>query len=171
MQTKRKSQSMYIVDGNLARQLEVVREPNKDNIIIAKQKKRKKIKKAKNLKIHKVFLIIAIMLTVGGCVILLNAQMKLKNNYTQISKLEKNLNNIEEENLKLKEQLNKPVDLNKIYDIATNKLGMIENSNDKIIYYDKKNTAYMNQLAEVPVDNSKDTASINLNSFVQGLVR
>jgi len=46
--------------------------------------------------------------------------------------------------------MNKSVDLNQIYEIATEQLGMVYPSYDQIVYYTRKDSGYVRQYEDIP---------------------
>lgn len=95
--------------------------------------------------------VFAVYATVALAVILvfalkmLAAQTALASAADQVTRLESTLNSINQENAKLEALVEAGVDLEYIYQVATEELGLVEASNSQIIYYDQIESGYVRQ--------------------------
>jgi len=74
----------------------------------------------------------------------------LKKNEQAVTALQSQLQTVQEQNNSLKESLNKTIDLDEIYQIATGRLGMVYAGEDQVIYYDSSNNDYIRQYESIP---------------------
>jgi cell division protein FtsB len=68
----------------------------------------------------------------------------------QIESTEEELGNLKADNALLERQLQTYVDLDHIYDVAVNELGMVHPSEDQVIYYSQVESEYVRQYDEIP---------------------
>ena len=67
-----------------------------------------------------------------------------------IKTLETRLDTLRTENDALEKSIDTSVDLNKVYEVATNELGMVRVGQDNIIQYDKTESEYVKQYEDIP---------------------
>lgn len=164
----KKVQQKSYVDGNTVRKLDTTpikekqRVVRKNNIII---KKRKRRKSKHNLK-YKWMLFFSICLTVFACIIVIKAEMNIVFKLRNIQSMETKLSNIEHQNILLKEQINKPINPDEIYRIATEKLNMILPTEDNIKYYKDKDSTYVLQKNSIPKDVNHSNTISGIASFI-----
>ena len=95
--------------------------------------------------------VFAIYATVALAVIMvfalkmLAAQTALASAADQVTRLESTLNSINQENAKLEALVEAGVDLEHIYQVATEELGLVEADNSQMIYYDQIESGYVRQ--------------------------
>ena len=77
-------------------------------------------------------------------------QSKLTSTIKQTQKNESNLEKLRNENDSLENMIATYVDLDHIYDVATNKLGMIYAKKNQVITYEKTENEYVRQFDEIP---------------------
>ncbi|NLJ89525.1 MAG: hypothetical protein GX323_01380 [Clostridiales bacterium] len=101
-------------------------------------------------------LIVAIGFTLFLGIDYIKTQTNITTLNKNIIKAEKELANIKEENRIHKEQLSANLNLQEIYNIATNEYGMVRPSDDQVIYFDTTLTEFVKQYEEIPhnVDSS-----------------
>lgn len=167
---KRFNQRMYYVDGSSARQLDTVSQPSptRENEIIKRQKLRKRVKRQKRFLGYKITLMMCMFATLVGGVVLVGAETQVRNKSREIQKLENELNEIVNLNNVLIAESEKAIDLDEIYTIATNELGMVEPSEDQVRYYERDEKSYVEQYAQIPNESSKSEGITSLADFILG---
>ncbi|NMB44416.1 MAG: hypothetical protein GX995_09845 [Clostridiales bacterium] len=95
-------------------------------------------------------LILAIGMTLFLGIDFIKTQTTISSLDKSIIQAEKELTNLKEENRIHKEQLSASLDLQKVYDIATNEYGMVRPSDDQVIYFDSTLTEFVKQYGEIP---------------------
>ncbi len=111
--------------------------------------------RAKALKMdmpYVIFLGIAMAITLSACVVYLNLQLTLTQRSTEISTLKSELTTITNENVAAQERMSRGIDLENVYDLATNTYGMVPITKNDIIEYDDNNSDYVQQYSEIPTD-------------------
>lgn len=68
----------------------------------------------------------------------------------QIEEKEQKLEEVRADNAVLERQLQTYVDLDYIYEVATQELGMVHPDQDQVIYYDQVESEYVRQYDEIP---------------------
>lgn len=81
---------------------------------------------------------------------LLAAQTALASAADQITTLESTLNQINQENTKLEALVEADMDLEYIYQVATNELGLVATGDSQVIYYDQIESGYVRQNEIIP---------------------
>lgn len=95
--------------------------------------------------------VFAVYATVALAVILvfalkmLAAQTALASAADQVTRLESTLNSINQENAKLEALVEAGMDLEHIYQVATDELGLVEADDSQMIYYDQIESGYVRQ--------------------------
>lgn len=74
----------------------------------------------------------------------------LDTHMNSIKTLETRLDTLRTENDALEKSIDTSVDLNKVYEVATNELGMVRVGQDNIIQYDKTESEYVKQYEDIP---------------------
>lgn len=74
----------------------------------------------------------------------------LDTHMNSIKTLETKLDALRTENDALEKSIDSSVDLNKVYEVATNELGMVRVGQDNIIQYDKTESEYVKQYEDIP---------------------
>lgn len=170
--TRRYNQTNYI-DGNTVRKLEPApyrpHRPERENIPgdhkHAPQPDRQKLRRqqahqeiaARNqarvakmdLK-YTLFLGMAVVTTLLVCVFYLSLQSQLTQQSKSITKLKQQLNTVTDANLATQERINSAIDLEKVYKIATEEMGMVYASEDQIVYYVSNDNDYVKQYKDIP---------------------
>ncbi len=99
---------------------------------------------------YTLFLGFSVAVLIGACLIMLMAQSELTSARKNAASLESTLAAVEEENRVLEEGLNATVDLEMIYNTATEEYGMVYAGEDQVIYYNSSNNDYVRQYGEIP---------------------
>lgn len=145
-----------LVDGSNAKKLQVLPNYTEEEIKqtpLQRPKKRKAVKPAMNF-----FTLFMLCLAIGGtlytCVNYLKVQTGILENKQNITKLEKQLVKLQNENSAAMTELNTSLDLKNIYEVATKKLGMVYPKENQVIPYKSNKSDYVKQYADIPEDNS-----------------
>ncbi len=101
-------------------------------------------------KVYTMILAVSVLATLAICVYYISAQSRNVAQSHNIASLEQQLNDLKDENNATKERLQSMMDLNRIYKIATEKLGMVYAGDDQIIYYDSASKDYVKQYQDIP---------------------
>ena len=99
---------------------------------------------------YTLFLVTSVGITLAACFMYLHSSSVLKKNEQAVTALQSQLQTVQEQNNSLKESLNKTIDLDEIYQIATGRLGMVYAGEDQVIYYDSSNNDYIRQYESIP---------------------
>lgn len=95
-------------------------------------------------------LTIAIAATLYCCIELLMLQHQVNRMEKDIVTMERTLNTMRNENDAKYEQINMARDLDYIYNIAINELGMVYPNNNEVIIYESTDESYVRQYADIP---------------------
>lgn len=102
---------------------------------------------------YTIFLAAAFCLMAASVLLYMHASTKLTSVKEEISTQQASLSQIQEKNDSLKESLNDNMDLNELYQKATQDLGMVYPDEGQVIYYDSSNSDYIRQYGQVGNDN------------------
>lgn len=97
-----------------------------------------------------------IMLTVAAvcvlsiCVNYLHVQSSITSRIYNIEKLEREIEQLKAENDALSVRINTGVDLNYVYQVATEELGMVYANRDQVLLYDRTESEYVRQYEDIP---------------------
>lgn len=145
-----------LVDGSNAKKLNVIpnyTEEEVRQVPLQRPKKRKAVKPTMSF-----FTLFILCLAIGGtlytCVNYLNVQTGILENKQKITKLEKQLVKLQNENTAAMTELNTSLDLKNIYEIATSELGMVYPKENQVIPYKSNKSDYVKQYADIPEVNS-----------------
>lgn len=97
-----------------------------------------------------IMLTIAVVCTLCLCVNYLHLQSVITTNIHEIEKNETLLEKIKTENDALEKNIKTSVDLDYVYKVATEKLGMVYANRDQIVQYDKTESEYVRQNEDIP---------------------
>ena len=163
--TNTKEQNQYI-HGSTVRKLEPVREvpqhvPSKERKqklnsrqkqeIRASHRIRRNQEKALRMDLPYVFVLsIAAVCALWLCVNYLHIQSSMTGRIHNIQDLEKKLEVLKANNDALETRINTYVDLDYVYKVATEELGMVYANKDQIILYDKSESEYVRQYEDIP---------------------
>ena len=95
-------------------------------------------------------LTVAIAATVFIVYNYLSLQADIDQRMASVKKLEVQLENLRTENDALEQSIDTSVDLNYIYKIAVNELGMVHAGKDNVIQYSKTESEYVRQNEDIP---------------------
>lgn len=97
-----------------------------------------------------VILIFAITITLFTCIDFIKIQAEVSSLNKSIIQSEKELSNLKDENRIHKAQLDASVDLNEIYDVASNELGMVVPNDNQVIYFESVKSGFVKQYENIP---------------------
>lgn len=147
----------YYIEGNTARQLNTVPqrierpEHKEERRVNERVERNQKRARAFDLK-YTVCLMIATVFLFGSCVNMLAIQSDITEQRRQIALLEKNLNELTDNNNEMSKRLESSVDLTKIYEVATTELNMVYPKAGQVVSYEASNPDYVKQFKDVPVE-------------------
>lgn len=150
----RQNQYRYATDGNAARQLEPIpqRQPRNKKQQIQRQKSVQQVKvKSKLRNPFSVFLFgMAIVATIYICVQYVQLQTEVMVRLESINAYEVELNNMVAQNNELEASINNYIDLQYIYQVATEELGMTYPKQGQVLEYENSSAEYVRQYGEIP---------------------
>ena len=144
------------VDGNTVRKLRPEQAPVKRE---AGSKNRRKVNytvrrnKEKALQInlpHLLMLTAAAICMLYLCVTYLQVQSSITSRMHNIEQSEKELEVLKSENDALETSINTYVDLDYVYEVATEELGMVYANKDQVIMYNRTESEYVRQYDDIP---------------------
>lgn len=95
-------------------------------------------------------LTIAAVVTLLLCLNYLHMQSSITTRINRIETLELDLENLKSGNDALQTRLDTYVDLDHVYKVATEELGMVYANKDQILLYDKSESEYVRQYEDIP---------------------
>ncbi|MBR1813474.1 MAG: cell division protein FtsL [Lachnospiraceae bacterium] len=145
--TRKKNNITYIF-GNTVRRIEPVRRENKRGI---SEQTRRNQEKALRLSLPFVLFVSAAALAVVGiCVQYLGLQTSITRRIDKIQELQGNIADLRRENRALETDIETYYNLDRIYAIATQELGMVYADPAQVIVYDKTESEYVRQYDDIP---------------------
>lgn len=141
----------YYVHGNTVRKLDVTREIERRPQPKVSNRTRKNRDKAKHMNAGYVLFLCAALVVTG--VILVNyirLQSDITNSVKQISKLEKELNDLKLANDEEYSRISSSIDLEEIKRIAIQELGMQYAEEGQIVTFASESNDYVKQIADIP---------------------
>ena len=154
MAATKKSSSPADIYGNAVRKAEPKKAPSGP----AKEKKRKshyqvRRNQEKALQIdlpYLVVLTIASCCTLLICVNYLQVRSDMTSRMDHIKDLELELDALKDENDTLETRINTAVDLDYVYKVATEELGMVYANKDQVLLYQQTESEYVRQYEDIP---------------------
>lgn len=142
----------YYVEGNTVRKLYAepsrrTREYEKPQRVVEAEPKTKP--QVMSLT-YTAFLTFAMICTLASCVYMLSLQSKVTSQRKHISASETTLNNMINDNEATSARLEAQINLDDIYNIATNELGMVYATRGQVVYYESSDPDYLIQYKDVP---------------------
>lgn len=95
-------------------------------------------------------LTVAVLITLFLCVNYLQLQSSITTKINHIEDLELDLNHLKSENDALQTKIDTSVDLDHVYKVATEELGMVHASKNQILLYDNTESEYVRQNEDIP---------------------
>ncbi|MBU5331820.1 septum formation initiator family protein [Anaerocolumna aminovalerica] len=147
--------NIYSIEGNAARKLQVVPDYQEAQRPVRRQETRRKSRKRQELNtgmdiVSMLILTFAIVVTVYICLEYLSVQSNISQMNKDIVKLESNLIKIKNENASALSEIETSLDLNYIYEVATEELGMVYPRDNQVISYESNLSDYVRQHGEIP---------------------
>lgn len=148
--------SAAYVQGNTVRKLEpkrvpVRRSPDEVRRPAVNHKVRRNREKALQMDLpYVIMLTIAAVCTLYLCVNYLHLQSSITTRIHTIESLESELETLKTENDALQTNINTSVDLDHVYKVATEELGMVYANKNQILQYDKTESEYVRQNEDIP---------------------
>jgi cell division protein FtsL len=154
--------SEYYTEGTAVRKRIVEPEysvPEQEEVYIPSYAKVRKREAQKGLQlamspVFAVFLGIAVAATLAACCSMLSMQAKVTNQSDRITRLQAELESLEDDNNAYETRINNSVDLETIRDVAINQLGMVYPVDGQVLYYDLTESDYVRQYQDVPALNN-----------------
>lgn len=144
------------VQGNTVRRLEpervpVRRTPDEVRRPAVNHRVRRNREKALQMDLpYVIMLTIAAVCTLCLCVNYLHLQSSITARIHTIEALESQLETLKTENDALQTNINTSVDLDHVYKVATEELGMVYANKNQILQYDKTESEYVRQNEDIP---------------------
>jgi len=149
----RKTLHQTYISGNTAPAAVPVREPRRQ----ARQRRavsyrvRRNHEKALYVDLPYVLVLVAAVACVLYiCVNYLHIQSSMTYRIHHIEDLESRLEQLKAENDALETRINTDIDLNYIYKVATEELGMVYANRDQVLLYDRTESEYVRQYEDIP---------------------
>ena len=156
------------IDGNTVRSVQPKRRPNPEELERRQQARmRERILDEREMEYraqqerlrHKAtaldrtylaVLIIASLFTLGLCFSYIQMQTSINTRISSIETKKQQLDKLKSENDALQNSIDTSVNLDEIYRVATQELGMVYAGNDQTITYDKTESEYVRQYEDIP---------------------
>ena len=97
-----------------------------------------------------IMLTLAVFCVLVICVNYLHIQSDISTRLANIEKLEKGVEQLKAENDALETRINTSIDLDYIYKVATEELGMVYANRNQVRLYDKTESEYVRQYEDIP---------------------
>ena len=152
-----RNREYYYSEGTAARKLNTVpvreEQPERKKERKVNQRIQKNANRAKAFDLgYTIALMTATAILFVSCISMLTLKANVTEQRRQISMLESNLNALTDSNNETSKRLESSVDLTKIYDVATNDLGMVYPGNGQVLSYEASNPDYVKQFKDVPTE-------------------
>lgn len=162
---KRQTQNTVYVHGNTARRLEPqrvpvgqlkpqrtpIRQPERRKDPQTSYRVRRNQEKALQMDLpYLVVLVIAACCALYICVSYIHIQSDMTARMDTIKGLEQDLETLKSENDALETRINTYVDLDYVYKVATEELGMVYANKDQVLLYNKTESEYVRQDEDIP---------------------
>ena len=155
---KRAPQTEEYVEGNTVRKVERV--PRYEEQERGHQQKRnvshtvtvrRNQEKALQMNLFSVLLLtVAVICTLYICVSYLKLQSSVTARMDSIKNLEQELTTLKTQNNALETKINTYVDLDHVYKVATEELGMVYANKDQVLMYNRTESEYVRQYEDIP---------------------
>lgn len=143
---------MY-VQGSTVPKLEPQRAPKKQRTEMPQKRIAVRRKQEKALQVDLPYLLVLVAAACCAlylCVSYLHIQSTIAGRIDHIETLEKELERLKSENDALATRINTYVDLDHVYQVATEELGMVYANKDQILLYDQTESEYIRQNEDIP---------------------
>lgn len=142
-----------VVEGNTVRREEYIerKKRQQERERLSNSALRRNREKALQISIpYLLMLAAATVAVVMICVSYLKVQSSITAHQTSIGRLESQLSTLKTNNSAIENRINAYVDLDYIFKVATEELGMTYASDNQVIYYDKSESEYVRQYEDIP---------------------
>ncbi len=156
-QTRHPHHTRGYVEGNTVRKLEP------DQVPVRREQAPEKVRKKADYRVKRnqekalqmdlpfvIVLTVASICTLYLCVNYLQVQSSIAARIHNIEQYEKELEVLKAENDALETSINTYVDLDYVYRVATEELGMVHADKDQVIMYNKTESEYVRQYDDIP---------------------
>ena len=151
--SKRRNPRVEYVDGNTVRKLEPERisEPIRRRDSRTGSAVRRNQEKALQMNVPYLLMLMAAMgCMLYICVSYIHIQSDMSARMNSIKGLEQELAELKTQNDALETQINTFVDLDHIYKVATEELGMVYANKDQVLLYNRTESEYVRQYEDIP---------------------
>lgn len=97
-----------------------------------------------------IMLTLAAVCALSICVSYLHVQSSIASRIHHIESLEQELEQLKSENDALQTSINTDIDLDYVFQVATEELGMVYANRDQVLLYDKTESEYVRQYEDIP---------------------
>lgn len=153
----RNTNGQAYVEGNTARKLATVQAPvrhatpkRQQHTKVGYTVRRNKEKALQMDLPYLIGLVIAACCALYLCVNYLHLQSSITAKINNIEQLEQQVESVKSENDALAIRINTYVDLDYVYKVATEELGMVYANKDQVLLYDKTESEYIRQYEDIP---------------------
>ena len=151
------ARQMTYVEGNTVRKIRPEHAPagriKKDPAAVRREQIRIAKNREKALAMDVPYLMVltaAVIITLYICYSYLCLQSSISSHMENVEQLETRYETLKAENDALESSINTSVDLNYVYNVAINELGMVHAGKDSIINFDKTESEYVRQYEDIP---------------------
>lgn len=151
----RRPDSNSYIYGNTVRKTIPAQQPRKGNWEETQRRVSHNVRRNQEKALHMdlpyvVMLTVAAMCALYICVSYLQVQSSITSRIHHIEGLEKQLEQLKSENDTLTTRINTSVDLDHVYKVATEELGMVYANRNQVLLYDKTESEYVRQYEDIP---------------------
>lgn len=165
MDKRYKRNNQVYISGSSAIQLEGNYSNYKERA--KKKSKRNKIYHEKSNPVYTLILFFVIITTLAISVILLKAQFAVSDSAGNIIKLQQDLAEIKKKNEQIASDIHKSINMDEVFRIATEELGMVQAGKDDIEFIQAKDVTYTIQYADLNVTKDKTKTNVgNILAFI-----
>lgn len=144
---KERNYSTYI-DGNAVRILEPDIRREREYETPQKLRRRKRALSMNGA--YAVFLAVAVVFCLAMCIYYLSIQAQISETKSNINSLSSDITTLTTQNEALGYQVDSYIDLDYIYTVATEDLGMVQANGSQISLYDRNDSEYVDQVQDIP---------------------
>lgn len=128
--------------------------------------KKKSLKHEKTNPIYTLVLISVIVTTLIVTVVLLKTQFIVADNAGRIIQLQQELVEIKKKNDQIESDIHKSINMDEVYKMATEELGMVQAGKEDVKYIDAKDITYTVQYADVDLPEEENASIGNILAFI-----
>lgn len=155
MASQRRPGRQAYVYGNTVRVLEPVRRPVETPEETPRRPVNYTVRRNQEKALHMnlpyvLMLTLAAFCVLSICVNYLHVQSGINARVANIEKLERDVEQLKAENDALETRINTSIDLDHIYQVATQELGMVYANRHQVLLYDKTESEYVRQYEDIP---------------------